>query len=270
MKTSKVILIICVISASFAAWLYLKPQTQSRQVTQGKTDEPPYAQTTELPRFQKPTKPQQLFSSQVAAFSSPPKAEPWNGKAGYEVVERWRESRGYMSAADQEIYDNYNDETIKQLAESGDIKAIRTLAKIYVRDRADPDLVIATLRQASVRGSTESLILEGMMTKTPRHFPQFSGSDGDELYKKDMMEALAIFKAAQLRGDREADSHITQTRSEVKLTPNDDAHINLRAQEIYKELEDNRKALGLGPFDNNVPSQVNDYFDAAANGFPTN
>ena len=187
--------------------------------------------------------------------------------AGYEHVDKWRESRGYFSDADFQMYENYGIETVKRLASDGDVKAIRTLARMYTTKGGDPDLVVSTLREAAIRGSSEALILVGMITKTPRHFPQFSGPDGDELYKKDMLESLAIFKAASIRGDREVEERITETRSQLKLTPEDDRYIEQRGTEIYNEMEEKRKALGLGPFDNSIPPQVNDYYDAAAKGF---
>lgn len=210
------------------------------------------------------------ISSQQSTVNDLQNSPPWNSPAGYEHVDKWRESRGYFSDTDFAIYENYGIETIKQLAASGDVKALRTLAKIYTAQGEDPELIISTLRETAIHGSTEALILVGMIAKNPRHFPQFNGPDGDELYKKDMLESLAIFKAASIRGDREVDMRITEARAELTLSPEDDRYIEQRGAEIYKDMEEKRKALGLGPFDNSVPSEVNDYYDAAAKGFPTN
>ena len=106
-----------------------------------------------------------------------------------------------------------------------------------------------------------------MIAGSSRDSYKFKGPDGDALYKKGMLESLAIFKAASIRGDREVEERITETRSQLKLTPEDDRYIEQRGTETYNEMKEKRKALGLGPFDNSIPSQVNDYYDAAAKGF---
>lgn len=52
-------------------------------------------------------------------------------------------------------------------------------------------------------------------------------------------------------------------RSKLKLKPEDDEYIKARGTEIYSELEEKRKSLGLDPFDNSVPQIVKNYHDEA-------
>lgn len=264
MKASKVIITICIVLTLFAVFIFFEQQDQSpptRQVTQDK----PVEQALSIsPSAQYSSENGNAVSSQSSGVNEPPKAEPWNSPAGYEHVDKWRESRGYFSDTDFQMYENYGIETVKQLASEGDVKALRTLVRMYTTKGEDPELIMSTLREAAIRGSSEALILVGMIAGSSRDSYKFKGPDGDALYKREVLESLAIFKAASIRGDRAVDERITETRSQLTLTLDDERYIEQRGTEIYNEMEEKRKTLGLGPFDNSLPPQVKDFFDDEA------
>lgn len=260
MKTSKVAIAFCIVLMLFAVFIFFGRQDQSPQPMQV-TQDKPVGQTLAISQStQHSSERGNVVSSQSSEVNEQPKAEPWNSPAGYEHVEKWRESRGYFSDTDFQMYENYGIETVEQLAMDGDIKALRTLVRMYLT-KGESELIMSTLRETAMRGSSEALILVGMIEESSRDSYEFKVPDGDVHYKKKMLESLAIFKAASMRGDREVDVRITEARSKVTLTPDDDRYIEQRGTEIYNEMQEKRNALGLGPFDNSVPSQVNDYYN---------
>ncbi|HSC66490.1 MAG TPA: hypothetical protein VLC79_02280 [Cellvibrio sp.] len=269
MKASRLIITTCVGLAVVVAFIFYGQQDQAHQITQMipaeavKAESIAFQSTHSLPENKNVTASRHSAADESPKADPSTKVEPWNTPAGYEHVEKWRESRGYFSDTDYRTYENYGIETVKRLASEGDLKAIRTLAVMYLKDR-DPELVVTTLREAAVWGSTEALILVGMIKNPHGDNSRFNGPDGELLYKEEMLESLAIFKAASIRGDRAVDERVTEARSKVTLTADDDEYIEQRGAEIYNEMAEKRKTLGLGPFDDSVPQQVRDYFDAEA------
>ena len=263
MKAFKVIIAMCVVLVPFAIFIFLGRQNQSPQPTQVIQDKPGDQALTFSRSTAHSSRNSNAVPSQSVSVNVPPKVEPWNSPAGYEHVDKWRESRGYFSDTDFQMYENYGIETVEQLARDGDIKALRTLVRMYLT-KGDPELIMTTLRETAMRGSSEALILIGMIEEPSRDSYEFKGPDGDVLYKKMMLESLAIFKAASIRGDKEVDMRITEARSQLTLTLDDERYIEQRGTEIYNDMQEKRNALGLGPFDNSVPQQVKDYFDDEA------
>lgn len=193
----------------------------------------------------------------------------WNSPSGYEEVEQWKISRGYFSMSDIQTYAHYGAETIKKLAMEGDLKAIEVLARMQIQAGAELHEIVTTYFYGAIFGSTKAIGMAGNISKPNPGSSRFSGEKGADLFKKESLEALAIYQVSLLRGDREVQPTITEVRKNLSLTPNEEQLIQDRAQEIYQDLLDRRKQLGLGDFDNTVPEKVDDYFNAMERGFPT-
>lgn len=77
------------------------------------------------------------------------------------------------------------------------------------------------------------------------------------------MEAISYIEVAQIRGDISAgDSYRQALEMDYGITPSGDELVQVleRAEEIYKNLESQRVALGLGKFDNSIPPIAEAYY----------
>lgn len=269
MQNLKIIVFtIVVVIGAFASYLWLKPQSETTETTENLgatgTNQNPEKENLSREIIDDQEK---LKADRIEAEKLANSVNPWNSPANFEEVKKWKESRGYYSAADLEIYKNYSADTIEQLAKGGDIKAIYQLARLKVAEGASKEDIVNIYLEAAALGSSQALGLAGMMATTEPSFSRFQGEDGEQLYKKEMLEALSIYQVALIRGDREVLEQVNQARSKLELTPEEDEYIKTRGAEIYSELEEKRKSLGLGPFDNSVPQIVKNYHDEAVTGF---
>ncbi len=271
MQNLKIIAFIIVVAISaFASYLWLKSQHETTETNE-------VLNLGDIGNNQNPEKEnishaivddqEKLKADRIEAEKLANSANPWNSPANFEEVKKWKESRGYYSEADLEIYKNYSADTIEQLAKGGDIKAIYQLARLKVAEGASKEDIVNIYLEAAALGSSQALGLAGIMASTDPSYSRFQGEDGEQLYKKEMLEALSIYQVALIRGDREVLEQVNQARSKLELNPEDDEYIKRRGTEIYSELEEKRKSLGLGPFDNSVPKIVKNYHDEAVTGF---
>jgi hypothetical protein len=264
-KLSITVLIVVIVT-----YLWLKPHdnlTPETATVDAEEDSVQPIEKTESLAITSASPVEQLVRDETKVKEIATAEDPWHSRANFEEVEKWKVSRGYYSPEDLAMYKTYSQETIEQLAEGGDIKAIYTLVDLKVAAGATQQEVIDLYMRAAMLGSTQALDWAGLMATTDRNMSKFQGPNGDELYKKEMVDALSIYQVALIRGDREVMERINDARSQVELTPEDLKYIEKRGAEIYTELEKKRKSIGLGPFDNSVPPIVKNYQDEALNDF---
>ncbi|ACE83201.1 hypothetical protein [Cellvibrio japonicus] len=164
-------------------------------------------------------------------------------------------------------YDSYDVETLKKLAEADDVQAMHKLARWYMQldnfldygfKAAEP-----LLWKAAIYGSTGAIAELASIQDSKR----FGVSDDAE--KRDLLlESFALYKAAELRGDRWGS--LTMKKPTMKInnysfSQQEEAEINRRAQKIYNELQTQRHEIGLGDFDNSVSPAVKKLFDIVEN-----
>lgn len=266
MKTFKLSIAFLIIA--IFTYLWLKPHDNSTPETatvEGDSVQP--IEKTESLAITSASSVEQFVREDTKVKEVSTAEDPWHSRANFEEVEQWKVSRGYYSSEDLAMYKTYSQETIEQLAMGGDIKAIYTLVDLKVAAGATQQEVIDLYMRAAMLGSTQALDWAGLMATTDRNMSKFQGSNGDELYKKEMIDALSIYQVALIRGDQEVMERVNDARSRVELTPEDLKYIEKRGADIYNDLEEQRKSIGLGPFDNSVPPIVKNYQDEALNNF---
>lgn len=185
-----------------------------------------------------------------------------NDAANQEDVKNWFGDRGYNIWGAIKEYDSYNEETLKNLADNGDLRALSVLEKLYSsKNTYEGHKMAQAIREKSaIYGSTDALATLG----TVKHSEFMSLPATDEGRTPALIEALAFYQAAQLRGDSlsyfTSGNYLINNNGNL-LTGDDYQKINTRAQEIYSDLESKRIELGLGKFDNSVPDAVKEFFN---------
>lgn len=177
------------------------------------------------------------------------------------IVTKWEESRGKFSKESLEDYASYDQDTLIKLANSGDLKAMNALARFYMSFRYTGEYgleeVMRVSKLGAAYGSTGLLKIYAIVYAT-HHFQP----DSQRLNHEDLIEVLAWSNTAALRGDMYPNYGARDDikDSGIQLTQEDKVKISARSQEIYNELLAQRKALGLGDFDNTRPPEVDKFF----------
>lgn len=190
-----------------------------------------------------------------AGISQPPvdsDEETWTGSAKQQAeMQRWFESHGWFdpSPLTQDDYKSYSKETLIAFAERGDVKALELLAfhsRVSSKTRE-------YYEKAAVYGSTHALygIINNML-----HHTSVTEESSYEDKRRLMIEVYAYKLVATTRGDYAVapdwDVQNTATKLKFEATSYDREDIHRRAEEIYAQLELNRKNLGLPSFDNTL------------------
>jgi hypothetical protein len=173
-------------------------------------------------------------------------------------VKDWFNRMGY-SAFDTNEYSSYNLDALKELAKSGDIRAINLLAQ-QIFGIEGYDASKALYLEGAARGSTDSISSLARITYS-ENFNSYA-SDAEKL--KASVEMLAWSKVAGLRGDEFASANsgrLLLSLDKVAITNEMEALSNELASEYYQHLQAKRNELGLGPFDNSVPNSVKNFFE---------
>lgn len=187
--------------------------------------------------------------------------EKWNpmgSAADAAEIKNWFAQRGNFSfMGDEKLndYATYDDATLNQLGDAGDLRALHTLAD---RSKNIKDFK-STLYKASVWGSTEALIRMGAISEADD-----LDSMSAESRKQMIIDALSYYDAAQLRGDWWGNIVRGQsllTRYSHDLTQHDKSIIQSNAKKIYADIQRERNELGLGEFDNSVPESVIKFYE---------
>ncbi|MDZ4286010.1 MAG: hypothetical protein U1A23_03720 [Candidatus Sungbacteria bacterium] len=183
---------------------------------------------------------------------------PMGSAADTAEIKNWFAQRGNFSfMGDEKLndYATYDDATLNQLGDAGDLRALHTLAD---RSKNINDFK-STLYKASVWGSTEALIRMGAISEADD-----LDSMSAESRKQMIIDALSYYDAAQLRGDWWG--NIVRGESLLKryshdLSQYDKSAIQSNAKKIYADIQRERNALGLGEFDNSIPESVIKFYE---------
>ncbi|WP_323814128.1 hypothetical protein [Cellvibrio sp. NN19] len=184
---------------------------------------------------------------------------PMGDEANREKIIGWFESRGIYSFRgpdEKNDYQNYDLATLQTLSAQGDIRAMHLLAKKADNIAASNGILL----NAAIHGSTGALSEIGLSLETEFDVRNKSAEDR----KPYVMESLAYYEAAQLRGDWWGNISYSDSllnRYPMDLTDFDKSQIQKRAQEIYDDLQQRRTQLGLGDFDNSVPDEVIKFYE---------
>ena len=180
-------------------------------------------------------------------------------------IKQWYRDRGKFFASQDVEYKNYDELTLKKLADSGDIRALHALADLYIDDEhfglegygleATNDL----FWKAAVYGSTEALNRLALNMQVVKY-----SNDGPELEnRKHALEILSLYNVAALRGDELpniANASDFKFLNHINLSDDENNFIERRSWDIYNHLLQRRVELGLGNFDNSQPESVKKYF----------
>lgn len=177
----------------------------------------------------------------------------------YQALVRWQEERGYIAGEDYQTYQSYNDVTLKDLSNSGDVKAMLVLGANYTRERK-PEESLAQFRKAATYGST--VALTHLATDAQAQAMRNDQDKTPEGRERLVTEVMALQKVVSLRGDTSGsisninafkETYKTLYKEDLKISPEQLKQIDVRAKAIYLELEQERHRLGLGEFDNSEP-----------------
>lgn len=185
--------------------------------------------------------------------------------AEHHESKQWFYDHGYYSNEDLAVYETYDDSILISLSKMGDVVALEVIAGKYIQ-RGKSEKAIPFVRESIARGSTGALARLAIFA-----LPDYTNEYDPVARKRAIMETFALYKVAGLRGD----IHIAKTglrmqkRSLEKLygtldfTEKDYQRIDIRAQELYNQFQEERKRLGLGNFENIKPV----YFEAYYGGY---
>lgn len=177
------------------------------------------------------------------------------------VVREWFESRGNYQFQHPDYvndYHSYSLDTLIELSEAGDIRALHHLAE--KTDDLDEKRVI--LERAAAFGSTQALNRIGSIIEAQGRL--YSDQVDEEQRRAVILEAMPYHHAAALRGDwwgliNYADPLLQ--RHDIALTEQEKVFVENRSQAIYDELQDQRHQLNRGDFDDEVPDEVMDFYN---------
>jgi len=174
--------------------------------------------------------------------------------------EQWAVARNHLDEVRAEQVNRYNDyqpQTLKLLAEQGDLLALTALV---LNPNTPEDRRNWAARQAAVYGGTGSAMSHISTSLKGKSAMQMSQNKKEDA-KKSFLESVAWDEFAIMRGDRLLLDTIPFTLSldgmhEMEITKEDETWISNRAHQIYAELTQERILKGLGDFDNSIPKVV--------------
>lgn len=202
-----------------------------------------------------------VLSSKSASASSVPtqnqyysvNSENVNTLEDFPNAKSWKESVGYFSDEEENEYGRLSKNVLEELAKSGDLKAMQTLAD--QESFNDLNRAKELYYQAAVYGSIPAI----------RSLKSFKV--GEYLRNKkteDAMEAYAYLHVIVKRGDLNAKYNDIGIFSEVyDFYPNDAQlhYIENRSNQIMEDLERRRRELGLPAFDNRPAKEYKELYD---------
>lgn len=183
----------------------------------------------------------------------------WNpdDQAQKEQLLRWKAERGWHDMLSEDLngapdYRTYSKETLERLGEQGDLRALHALVRLPI----SPAERQSFLTKAAVHGSTFALF---QLANAVSSEPNYEANPTEERKRQAIIEALAYVEVARMRGEGmsvngkiqeiQETLQFSPTKPEVKL-------IETRTQEIYNDLADQRRQMGLPEFDNSTPPVV--------------
>lgn len=171
----------------------------------------------------------------------------------------WHADKGYFTEDDLSAYQSYSDDDLNNLIKSGDVRAMDLQARRLV-DKKMSEAAKVLYWMAAVHGSTASLKSIALLSE-PDYKLGETVEEHNVVFRQSVIESLALMQTASLRGDiRNAAQGIKslkqlyeyQAKAQLVLSPDENLYIESRGQEIYEQLQRQRRELGLGEFDNST------------------
>ncbi|MFO1389712.1 hypothetical protein [Cellvibrio sp.] len=182
-----------------------------------------------------------------------------------EKVHKWYIEQGYYDFDDQnQSYRSYDQATLETLAAKGDLRAIDALAKLYMTEEFVRENGLASstqqFRNAAIWGSTFAFVR--LATRYESEVYMFSKTPEEKRYAA--LEVLALYSAGELRGEKWMNRDSARTFKKLQgitLNETEQKFVAERANQIITDLQQERRRLGLGDFDNSVPPEVERFFN---------
>lgn len=172
---------------------------------------------------------------------------------------QWHADKGYFTEEDLSAYQSYSDDELNSLIKNGDVRAMDLMARKMVEQNM-PETATVLYWMAAVHGSSASLRNLAFLAE-----PDYKLGETTEehkiVYRQSVIESLALMQTAALRGDiRNAAQGVksvkqlyeSQSKEQLVLSSAEQLRIETRSQEIYEQLQKQRRELGLGEFDNSI------------------
>lgn len=162
-------------------------------------------------------------------------------------IKTWELAHGYFDSSDLQEYKSYSLESLKTLANGGDLKALQLISEYYI-ENGDLDAAFKNFKHAAIYGSTQALYAYSIFSGI--YFRNAKTPEIKEIYA---IDALAFLAVAARRGDSYAELRgSADFEKEYNFNPSSDQikAIAKRASEIYSDFESARALLGLPVFDN--------------------
>jgi hypothetical protein len=178
-------------------------------------------------------------------------------------LKNWLGDHGYIREQDQEVYNTYSDDILKDLGKNGDVMALQILTNRAVKNR-DKESAVLYMELGVIFGSTTELNALTIYTR-----PQYPNDATEEQRRPSALETLALTQVIAKRGDKSLSaisksefikSYKTLYGVDLVLTEEEDRQVANRAQAIYDQFQELRREKGLGDFDNDEPSGVKKFF----------
>jgi len=203
-----------------------------------------------------PTKPTKVSNSEEYFDDANPKHE-W--RKHYQEVQDWQgDNFGYYSTDRKASYKDYDIETLEAMARGGDFLAVHVLGRKYLEENNLEGARKAYYR-AAVMGSTYPMAVMPniLIISDASHDMTPKGR------RTNTLDELAFLQVAVLRGDKNAVSMVDSKLklNGIELTKDERVRIQTKGLMIYNQFEEMRVKMGLGKFDNYVPSYVDSYYD---------
>lgn len=166
-------------------------------------------------------------------------------------------------------YLEYDDATLKSMAQHDDLMAIQILG-----NRASEDKNYSAAMQYYLKAASLGSLQDIENIKSLNHELLI-----DALSKKDYQKVqdlkLKIYSWLDIykkRGGWEANKKIADFKSnpmfDTSVTPNEQLTIEKHTQTLYDKLENERQEKGLGPFNNRTPDLLKEYYELMSGPLP--
>jgi hypothetical protein len=178
-------------------------------------------------------------------------------------LKNWLGDHGYIAEEDQEVYNTYSDDVLKELGKNGDIMALQLLTNRAIKNR-DKESAVLYMELGVIYGSTTELDMLTLYTR-----PQYPNDATEEQRRPAALETLALTQVIAKRGDRSLselsaktflDSYKILYNVDLVLTSEEERFVSERSQTIYDQFQELRREKGLGDFDSDEPSGVKKFF----------
>lgn len=172
---------------------------------------------------------------------------------------QWHADKGHFTEDDLRAYESYTDDALTALSNNNDIRATQVLGDRFF-DRGDKDAAVNLYYLAAAQGSSAILLTLSHLAEPPHQVGE-TPEERKIIYRDSVIESLAILKTMAVRGDirtsalgieTQKKSYETLAKEPLILSQDDLKKIDMRAQEIYNDLQKKRYELGLGEFDNST------------------